>query len=143
MESHYFTGTSLAHNRADITYTIKGKNKTLFIEVTIPGDSCILHKVVERRDRYADLYILVNKLWQTSASVVLIMIGMLGSIPSGLTFELQLLGLHPLLCAFSRRHYCLVLLETCTDLIQSKHLARLDLHTLCVKRLHLVVCHRC
>ena len=42
-----FTGALLAHNRSDITHKIKGKNKTLFIEIAIPGDSCISHKVTE------------------------------------------------------------------------------------------------
>jgi len=90
-----FTGSSLAHNRPDITYMIKGENKTMFIEVAVPGDSRISHKMVEKKERYADLCILINKLWRTSATVVPIVIGALGSIPLGLVSELELLGLHP------------------------------------------------
>ena len=74
---------------------IKGENKTMFIEVGVPGDSRISHKMVEKKERYADLCILINKLWWTLAIVVPIVIGALGSIPLGLVSELELLGLHP------------------------------------------------
>jgi len=78
------TGSSLSHNRPDINLCNKQKAETKFIDVAIPGDSRISQKSVEKRDRYRDLSMVVGRLWNTSTSVVPVIVGALGSIPTNL-----------------------------------------------------------
>jgi len=87
------TGSSLPHNRPDITFIDKQKAETKFIDVAIPGDSRISQKSVEKRDRYHDFSVIVSRLWNTSTSVVPVVVGALGSIPSNLHQSLNLMGL--------------------------------------------------
>jgi len=48
------------------------------IIIIIPGDSWLSQKSVERRDRYRDLSVVVGRLWNTSTSVVPMIVGALG-----------------------------------------------------------------
>ena len=45
------------HNRPDITLVDKQHDVVKLIDVAIPGDSHIKHKVVEKREKYTDLRI--------------------------------------------------------------------------------------
>ena len=56
----------------------------MFIDAAIPGDSQVSHKFVEERDRYHDSSVTVSKLWNTSTSVVPVIVGVSGSIPANL-----------------------------------------------------------
>ena len=58
-----YTGLNLAHDRPDITVMYKSSPSiTYFIDITIPGDSRLHQKFVEKKERYSDLCILINKL---------------------------------------------------------------------------------
>ena len=51
------TDCHLSHNKPDIVY-ISNRHKTVFlIDVAIPCDSRLAHKVNEKRDKYTDLKI--------------------------------------------------------------------------------------
>ena len=71
----------------------KQKAETKFIDVAIPGDSRISQKSIEKRDRYRDLSVVVGRLWNTSISVVPVIVGALGSIPTNLHQSLTSIGL--------------------------------------------------
>ena len=79
-------GSSLPHNQPDITFFNKqsAAAETKFIDVSIPGDSWIFQKSVEKRDRHRDLNVIVSRLWNTSTFVVPVIVGALGSILNNL-----------------------------------------------------------
>ena len=54
------TGSSLSHNRPDITFFNKQKAEIKVIDVVILGGSWISQKSVEKRDRYHDLSVIVS-----------------------------------------------------------------------------------
>ena len=87
------TGSSLPHNRLDITFCNKQGAETKFIDISIPGDSRIYQKSVEKRDRYRDLSVIVIRLWNTATMVVPVIVGALGSIPINLHQSLNSIGL--------------------------------------------------
>ena len=100
-----YTDSNLAHDRPDITVMYKSSPSiTYFIDITIPGDSRLHQKCVEKKERYSDLCVLINKLWKTSCIMVPIVVGSLwktscimvpivvgslGSIPISLSAKLQ------------------------------------------------------
>jgi len=84
------TGSPLSHNGPDISYLNKSKAETKFIDIAIPGDSRVSQKSVEKRDRYS---VIVSRLWNTSTSVVPVIIDALGSIPTDLHQNLTSIGL--------------------------------------------------
>ena len=61
------TDRHLSHNRPDIVY-ISNRHKTAFlIDITIPGDA---HKINEEQDKYTDLKIEVQRMWNVRGVVV-------------------------------------------------------------------------
>ena len=89
-----YTGLNLAHDCPDITVMYKSSPSiTYLIDITIPGDSRLHQKFVEKKERYSNLYILINKLWRTSCIVVPIAVSSLESIPISLSAELQKIGI--------------------------------------------------
>ena len=78
------TGNPLSNNRPDITFINKSKVDAKFTDVAIPGDSQVSQKSVEKRGRYHDLSVIVNRLWNTSTFVVPVIVGALCSIPNDL-----------------------------------------------------------
>ena len=87
------TVSSSPHNWPNITFFDKQSAETKFINVSIPGDSRISQKSVEKRDRYCDLSVIVSRLWNTSTFVVPVIVGALGSIPINLHQSLNSIGL--------------------------------------------------
>ena len=85
------TGSSLPHDRPDITFFISAKIK--FIDVSILEDSQISQKSVEKSDRYRDLSMIVSRLWNTSTFVAPLIVGTLGLISTNLHQSLNLIGL--------------------------------------------------
>jgi len=56
----------IPHNQPDITLVDKQHDVVKLIDVAIPGDSCIQHKAVEKREKYTDLQIKVQRIWKMS-----------------------------------------------------------------------------
>jgi len=56
------TGSALSHNWPDITFFNKSKADTKLIDIAIPGDFWVSQKSVEKRHRYRDLSVIVNRL---------------------------------------------------------------------------------
>ena len=85
------TDKHLAHNIPDIT--VVEKAQTYLIDVAIPGDGRIDQKEQEKIQKYQDLKVEVERLWERKANVVPVVIGALGAIPKGLTKHLKTLGI--------------------------------------------------
>jgi len=110
------TDTAINHNRPDITLVRKTSNEVYLIDVTIPGESRISQKTVEKRTKNVDLKIEVSRLWRAKkAFVVPIIIGTLGSIPTDLSNYLETLNLPLYLIATFQ---CTVLFRTASILRQ-------------------------
>ena len=73
-----------------ITFFNKHSAETKFIDVSIPGDSRISQKSVEKRDRHRDLSVIVSRLSNTSTFVVPVTLGL---IPINLHQSLNSIGL--------------------------------------------------
>ena len=56
--------------------------------------SRISQKISEKRQRYSDLKIEIQKMWTVRASVAPVIIGSLGSVPKGLKDQLQTLQIY-------------------------------------------------
>ena len=69
------------------------KAQTYLIDVAIPGDGRIDQKEQEKIQKYQDLKVEVERLWERKANVVPVVIGALGAIPKGLTKHLKTLGI--------------------------------------------------
>jgi len=67
----------------------KQQDVVKLIDVVIPGDSHIQQKAVEKKDKYTDLQIKVQRMRKTPESVVPIIIGALESITKELKANLQ------------------------------------------------------
>jgi hypothetical protein len=85
------TDKHLAHNIPDIT--VVERKQVWIIDVSIPGDSRIEQKEMEKITKYQDLRIEVERIWEKRATVVPVVIGALGAIPRDLQKHLETLGL--------------------------------------------------
>ena len=85
------TDKHLAYNIPDIT--VIEKKQVWLIDVAIPGDSRIDQKVVEKIIKYQDLQVEIERLWEKKATVVPVVIGVLGAIHRDLVKHLKTLGL--------------------------------------------------
>ena len=63
------------------------------IDVAIPRDSRIEEKELEKISKYKDLKIEIERLWEKQATVVPVVIGLLGAIPRDLRKHLRTMGL--------------------------------------------------
>ena len=61
--------------------------------MTIPGDGRIEEKELEKINKYQDLKIEMERLWEKQATVVPVVIGSLGAIPRDLKKHLRMIGL--------------------------------------------------
>ena len=87
------TDRHLCHNRPDIVLSYLQQKKIYLIDISIPGDSRLVQKSVEKWTKYRDLQIEEDKMWQTSSRTVSVIIGALGSIPSDLLTYLSTVNL--------------------------------------------------
>ena len=81
----------LPHNRPDIVYVSSSRNHVYLIDVAVPGR--MASKFQEKMQTYTDLKFEIRKMWQQPVTVVPIILGALGSVPTSLTNSLKLLGL--------------------------------------------------
>ena len=71
------TNMYLAHNIRDITMV--EKKRVWIIDMAIPGDGRIDEKEMEKINKYQDLKIEIERLWEKQATVVPVVIGSLGA----------------------------------------------------------------
>jgi len=88
------TDRYLPHNRPDIICVDFTKKHAFLIDIAIPGDSRLSQKINEKYQRYTDLKIEVQKMWSMTASIVPVILGSLGSVPSSLKNSLQQLDIY-------------------------------------------------
>ncbi|XP_045769747.1 uncharacterized protein LOC123870465 [Maniola jurtina] len=72
------TDVTVTHNRPDLIYIDKNKNRTFLIDITVPSDYNIGPKEIEKLSKYHLLKTEVSRLWDTQATVIPIVIGATG-----------------------------------------------------------------
>ena len=65
--------------RPDIVVIDKANSKTMIIDVAVPGDFRVKDKESEKIEKYQDLALEINRMWNTTTRVVPIVIGALGA----------------------------------------------------------------
>ena len=78
--------------RPDIVVTNKDKQESWIVDIAIPGDLWVREKEIEKREKYQDLAMEIRRLWKTSAKVVPIVVGALGTIGNARS-DLEMLGI--------------------------------------------------
>jgi len=85
------TDRHLPHNGPDIICVYFTKKHAFN---AIPEDSRLSQKINEKYQRYTDLKIEIQKMWSMTASIVPVILGSLGSVPTSLKNLLQQLGIY-------------------------------------------------
>ena len=70
----------ISARRPDLVLMDKEKKETMLIDIAIPGDIRVKDKEMEKIEKYQDLRIELEKLWNTKCKVVPIVVGGLGSV---------------------------------------------------------------
>ena len=76
-------------HRPDLTLIDKGRNKVSLIDVAVPWDSRVEEKEREKVEKYQDLRVEVQRLWEKQVDVVPIVTGALGTTPRSLASNLK------------------------------------------------------
>ena len=78
------TDKKITARRQDIVIVNKGQRKTTLIDIACPCDRNVNEKETEKVEKYQDLKIELQRLWNTSVEIVPIVVGALGAISSNL-----------------------------------------------------------
>ena len=70
----------IEHRRPDIVAIDNEKRNCKIIDIVVPGDQNIKVKELEKITKYQDLRLQVRKLWDVKATVILIIVGALGTV---------------------------------------------------------------
>ena len=65
----------------------------IIVDITVPGDSNMLHKETERYEKYQDLAREIKKIWKSRTEVVPVAVGALSSKSKKLPGQLEQLGI--------------------------------------------------
>ena len=77
------TDKVIKEHRPDIVILNKEKREAMLVDVAIPGDARVVNKELEKKVKYRDLSIEVQRLWELKkVKVVPIVIGALGAVPA-------------------------------------------------------------
>ena len=84
----------ISARRPDIVVINKLDNTAQLIDVFIPADCHIVSKENEKIEKYQDLRIELERLWQKKTFVIPIVIGALGALSKKFSHHVDLLHLH-------------------------------------------------
>ena len=87
------TDKKITARRPDIVIVKKGQRKTTLIDIACPCDRNVNDKETEKVEKYQDLKIELQRLWNTSVEIVPIVVGMPGAISNNLQKYLQKLNI--------------------------------------------------
>ena len=87
------TDKKITARRPDIIFVNKGQRKTTLIDIACPCYRNVNDKETEKVEKYQDLKIELQRLWNTSVEIAPIVVGALGAISSNLQKYLQKLNI--------------------------------------------------
>ena len=73
------TDRRIPANRPDIIIKDKMEKKCYLIDMSVPGDSNVIAKEYEKRSKYKDLEIEIQRMWKMKTTVLPIVVGALGT----------------------------------------------------------------
>jgi len=82
-----YTDQIIHARRPDIVVVDKSLSKVNLIDISIPADTRITIKEDEKIEKYEDLQIELERLWNMKTFVISIVIGSLGCVSKGLIFS--------------------------------------------------------
>jgi len=102
------TDRTIHANRPDLILVFKKERLVYFVDFSCPFDSNVVSKEIEKVDKYQDLLLEIQRLWNMKVEIIPIVIGALGALSPKFEDWLQRLNitLHPSILQKS------VLLET-------------------------------
>ena len=74
------TDRTVSANRPDIIIKDKKQNNCLLIDMSVPSDKNISSKEFEKKYKYKDLEIEIQRMWKMKTKVIPVVVGALGAI---------------------------------------------------------------
>jgi hypothetical protein len=91
------TGREVLGNRPDIIIKNKKDKICLLLDVAIPSDRNVVNKEAEKKLKYKNLSIDIQRMWNMKCLVILVVIGATGIVTEGLKKYLEIIpGKHPI-----------------------------------------------
>ena len=88
------TDKTVMHNRPDITLQYKKQKITYLIDIAVPSDNNISHKYTEKKDKYQQLAIEIERIWkQEQVNVIPLVISTTGITPTSFITHLTQLNI--------------------------------------------------
>jgi len=78
------TDRHISANRPDIIIKDKMNSTCKLIDMTVPCDKNVSSKEIEKKSKYKNLEIEIQRMWKMKTEVILIVIGALGTIKKGM-----------------------------------------------------------
>ena len=78
------TDRHISANRPDIIIRDKVSSTCKLIDITIPCNTTVSSKEIEKKSKYKDLEIEIQRMWKMKTKVIPIVIGPLGTIKKGM-----------------------------------------------------------
>ena len=88
-----YTDKKISARRPDIVVIDKKNKRVQIIDISVPADHRIQEKENEKVNKYQDLRIEIERLWEMKTTTVPVVIGSLGAIPAQLKEQLKRLGI--------------------------------------------------
>lgn len=89
-----YTDHLIHARRPDIVVVDKDTKECLVIDIAVPGDTRVKTKEDEKCDKYRELCKELGKLWKVKCTVIPVVIGALGTVPTRLTSFLGIMGIN-------------------------------------------------
>ena len=78
------TDRSITANRPDIIVKDSVNSTCKLIDMTVPSDRNIALKEIEKKSKYKDLELEIQRMWQMKSIVIPVVVGALGTIKKGM-----------------------------------------------------------
>ena len=78
------TDRSITANRPDIIVKDSVNSTCKLIDMTVPSDRNIALKEIEKKSKYKDLELEIQRMWQMKSIVIPVVVGALGTVKKGM-----------------------------------------------------------
>jgi len=89
-----YTDKKISARRPDIVILNKAQKTGFIVDINCPNDNNVLRNEIEKRIKYTDLKIELERIWEINFQVVPVVIGSLGAVSTKIGDFINTLGLH-------------------------------------------------
>ena len=82
-------GTAITANRPDITVKDSVNSTCKLIDITVPSDRNIALKEIEKKSKYKDLELEIQRMWHMKTIVIPVVVGALGTVKKGMIENIE------------------------------------------------------